>query len=143
MIHMCRPRPIQRNQPSRIHRPAKHVLWHKLALVPRYNLLPRVPISSIRSPIHSRSRSRSPTRIRICIVFPLPDVAEPVVVRIVPIAAVLKPLVDQHVRRVVVKRRLDELRHGECGWEKGRVTTLGTRHRRLAFRGVMARGLKA
>lgn len=105
---MGRPCPVQRDQPPRIDRPAKHVLWHELALVPGDNLL---------------QLSRYPV-----VVSPFANVSEPFMVRIQCATAMLEPSLDEHISAVVVERGLDELRHIEARGMEYRVIALSFGH---------------
>jgi hypothetical protein len=80
----------------------KDVLWHEVAFAPGKQLF-----SSLQG-----MQRRVPA---------LTDMHKPVPVRVI---AMLEPVVDEHVGRVVVKRFADEIAHGE-GWELHRGVKTG------------------
>lgn len=88
---MCRPCPIQWNEPPCVDRPAENILWDKNALIPEQNLTP----------------SRG-----ICSVFAFPDSLKPIPVRVV---AMFEPFVDEEICGVAVEGFADQLCHGEAG----------------------------
>ena len=89
MIDVGRPRPVQGYQPPRVDRPAEHVFWQKLALVPGDNLLQLG---------------------RYTMVVPsFADIPEPFMVRIVCATAVVEPLFDEHIGAIVIEGGIDEL----------------------------------
>jgi hypothetical protein len=100
---MCCPRPVEGYQTTCVDRAAEDVFWHEFAFVPDDGLV-------------------------ILSVFPLSDIAKPLVVSIVAAAAMLQPFVYQHVCRVVIKRGFDKFSHGETWRVKYGVVSLVRRH---------------
>lgn len=90
VIDMCGPRAVEWDQPPGIDGAAKDVLGYELAFIPEQHLL------------HMRMGTLS-----------FSDALEPVEIRIVPVSAMLKPFVDEHIRRVAIQSLFDELAHRE------------------------------
>lgn len=90
VIDMCGPRAVEWDQPPGIDGAAKDVLGYELAFIPEQHLL------------HMRMGTLS-----------FSDALKPVEIRIVPVSAMLKPFVDEHIRRVAIQSLFDELTHRE------------------------------
>lgn len=121
MIYVCRPSPIERNQPPCVNCPAKHVLWNKFSFVPDHDLLGALlVVLVIMVPVVSVSS-----------MLAISYVAKPVVIGVMVAAGAItmfKPFVDEHVCRIVVERGLDKLSRGETRWREERVRAFSLRH---------------
>jgi hypothetical protein len=94
MIDVCRPRSIEWDQPAGVYSTTKDVLWNKVALVPDDDLLCSLLILVF---------------LAMGLVFSVAYITKPVVVGIVVAIgaiAMFEPFVNEHVRAIVVERRL-------------------------------------
>lgn len=92
MVHMRRPRTVEGYKACSVHRAHKDVLRDEIAFAPSEQLFSSLETVQCRVPA-------------------LAHMHEPVPVRVV---AVLEPLVDEDVSRVVIERFADEFAHGDA-----------------------------
>lgn len=85
---MCRPRPIEGDQPTRVDSPAKDIFGHEFAFVPDKKL----------------------AKFAIDGMLSLADATKPVPVSVI---AVFEPFVNKHVGRIVVEAFADKFAHPE------------------------------
>ena len=81
---------VEGDHASGVYRPHENVLRNKVALAPSQQLFPALQRAQGRVSAFAHAHKPLPVRV----------------------VAVLQPLVDQHVRRVVVQRFTDEFAHG-------------------------------
>ena len=94
VVYMRGPGTVERDHASGVYRAHEDVFGYKVALAPSKHLLSA--LQSVQSRVSAFAHAHKPVPVRV--------------------VAVLKPLVDQHVRRVVVKRFADKFAHGQTRW---------------------------
>ena len=106
---MSRPRPVEGDETPCINGSTEDILRYEISLIPDQDLFPE----------------------GMRCMLSLPDAHKPLPIRVV---VMLEPLIDEHIRSIMIESLADQLAHGKTGRRKYGIVSLCHRGGRFFFR---------